>query len=290
MSDGVSRRTVLAAATAGLAAGVVARPASTDEPARPRRLPAAFVGHGSPMTALDAAKGGAWTRWAASWPKPKAVLVVSAHWERAPATIGATTTVPLIYDMVGFPEALYRVRYPAPGAPKLADRVQRILGAVGPVRRDEARGLDHGAWVPLRWLYPDADVPVLPLSLPSQDPRQLVTTGRRLAPLRDEGVLVLGSGNLVHNLGRLGRDGTPTPSWAKEFDEWCAGALARKDVDALVDWQRRAPAPRQAHPTAEHLNPVLVVAGAGFDDSAAVRFPITGFEGSSVSRRCVEVT
>jgi 4,5-DOPA dioxygenase extradiol len=138
-------------------------------------------------------------------------------------------------------------------------------------------------------MYPGAEVPVLALSLPTQDPARLVALGRALAPLRDEGVLVLGSGNVVHNLRALSREGTAPPSWAKEFDEWAAGALASRDVSALVDWRRRAPGAREAHPTAEHWTPVLVALGAGLDGGEPVRFPVAGFEAGSVSRRCVQV-
>jgi 4,5-DOPA dioxygenase extradiol len=283
-----SRRDVLAAAGALGALAATGRTATSDE-ARISRAPAAFVGHGSPLATLDAGKGGEWTRWASSFPKPRAILVVSAHFERAPVTIGATTTVPLVYDFGGFPRAMYDLRYPAPSAPALADRVERLLSPAFPVRRDPRRGLDHGAWCPLRWLAPKADVPVLSVSLPTQDGASLVRMGRALAPLRDEGVLVLGSGNLVHNLRMLGRDGSTVPAWASEFDSWCEAVLARRDVDALVDWRRKAPAAATAHPTAEHLVPLMVVLGAGLEPRDAVRFPITGFEAGSISRRCVQV-
>src|SRR5439155_6561668 len=134
------------------------------------RMPSAFVGHGSPMLAVDPAKGADLSRWAASFPRPRAVLVVSAHWERAPATLGATEPRPLVYDFYGFPDELYARRYDAPGAPALARRVEGLLAPRGEVARAPGRGLDHGAWVPLTWMYPRADVPVLELSLPTQDP------------------------------------------------------------------------------------------------------------------------
>jgi 4,5-DOPA dioxygenase extradiol len=285
-----TRRDVLRTAAAVGALGLAARDALAggEAPAVPR-APAAFVGHGSPLSTLDPARGGEWRRWASSFPTPRAILVVSAHFERAPATLGATTPVPPIHDFRGFPRALYALRYSPPGAPHLASRVEGLLSPAFPVRRDPARGLDHGAWCPLRWLAPRADVPTLSLSLPTQDPAGLFRLGRALAPLRDEGVLVLGSGNLVHNLRALGAEGSPVPAWASEFDAWCAGALARRDVDALLDWRRRAPAPARAHPTAEHLTPLFVVLGAGAEERGAVRFPVTGFEAGSVSRRCVQI-
>jgi 4,5-DOPA dioxygenase extradiol len=250
------------------------------------RAPALFVGHGSPMTALDPRTGGEWAAWTASFPKPKAVLVVSAHFELAPLTIGATTPVDLIDDFYGFPDELYAVTYRAPGAPALADTVERRLKGVEKTDRDPERGLDHGAWAPLVWMYRAADVPVLTISMPTDDPRRLVAIGRALAPLRDEGVAILGSGNVTHNLGRLG--GGATPGWASEFDAWCAEAVAKRDLDAFVTWRSKAPAAKLAHPTTDHFTPLLVVLGAALDDGSPVRFPITGFEGGSISRRCVQ--
>jgi 4,5-DOPA dioxygenase extradiol len=235
------------------------------------------------MLALDARRGAELGAWAASMGRPASVLVVSAHFERSPVTIGATTTRPLIYDFGGFAPELYRVQYRAPGAPALADRVEAVLAPLTAVRRDPARGLDHGAWVPLKWMFPAADVPVLPVSLPTHDPRTLWRLGRAIRPLRDEGVLVLGSGSLTHNLRRLGRLGAPPPAWADEFDRWAAETLARRDVDALLDWERRAPAARTNHPTVEHFVP-LILAAAATHDTERPTSAITGFDGS-VSRR-----
>jgi 4,5-DOPA dioxygenase extradiol len=168
--------------------------------------------------------------------------------------------------------------------------VEGLLRAEGPVARDPERGLDHGAWVPLLWMYRQADAPVLPLSLPTQDPAALLRIGRALAPLRDEGVLILGSGNVVHNLRRLsGRDGAATPAWAAEFDRWVEETLLRRDLDALADYRRRAPGPDLAHPTKEHFVPLLLAAAAGSTTTGPVTFPVTGFEFGSISRRCVQV-
>ena len=247
------------------------------------RMPVAFVGHGSPMIVLDEAKGAELRAWGSSIPEPRAILVVSAHWEQAPATLGPTRAVPLIYDFYGFPPELYRVRYPAPAAPELA---RRVAALVPDVRIDEDRGLDHGTWTPLRWLFPDARIPVLQLSIPSHDPRALHRLGHDLAPLRDEGVFLLGSGNVVHNLRRIARrPDEPTPSWAAEFDQWLVESLARRDVDSLLDWERRAPAATLAHPTVEHFVPLLVSLGAATDDLSRLHYPISGFEHSSISRR-----
>lgn len=260
-------------------------------PPAPVRMPVAFVGHGSPMTALDAVKGGAWQRWAQGLGTPRCILVVSAHWEAAPATIAATRTVPLIYDFYGFPKALYEVRYAPPGAPRLAERVRALLKSSGGVKDAPDRGLDHGAWVPLVWMARAADVPVLQLSLPAQDGPALVKLGQALAPLRDQGVLILASGNLTHNLGAVDvRPGAPTPKWASDHDAWLADVLQRRDLDALSDFRRRAPALRQNHPTLEHFTPLLVAVGAASTAWSSTAFPVTGFDAGSLSRRCVTLS
>lgn len=288
----LSRRTLLGAAVAGaaLARGLDAAPDPAPRPVV-RRMPVAFVGHGSPMAALDPVKGGEWQRWAQGWGAPSAILVVSAHWEAAPATLGAVRPVPLMYDFSGFPRALYGVTYQPPGAPALAERVKALLQpVVGAPRHALARGLDHGAWVPLVWLAREARVPVLQLSLPSQSGPALVKLGQALAPLREEGVVILGSGNLTHNLGRVdGRPNAPTPAWASDHDAWLADVLTRRDLDALSDFRRKAPALAMNHPTLEHLTPVFVVAGAASQAWSTTSFPLTGFEAGSLSRRCVEL-
>ena len=222
-------------------------------------------------------------------PRPKSVLMLSAHWEQRPVTLGATRTVHLVYDFYGFPEEYYRVTYPAPGAPALAARVRELLGTTQPAADAPERGLDHGAYVPLVAMYPGADVPVLQVSLPTLDPAALLATGRALAPLRREGVLIVGSGFLTHNLRALDpRPDAGTPSWAAEFDAWAAGVLARKDVDALLDYRSRAPGVRQALPTQEHFVPVIVATGAAVDEKSDVKFPITGFDSGSLTRRSVQ--
>ena len=239
-------------------------------------LPVIFAAHGAPMLLDDAG----WMRelgdWAAAMPRPNAILVVSAHWDHRPTTIGAVRPIPLVYDFYGFPERYYETRYPAPGAPELAARVQDLLRGSGMESiQDPGRGLDHGAYVPLVAMYPDADVPVLQISMPGLDPRALFDLGRALAPLREEGVLVFGSGFLTHNMRYAFRPGIPT--WAREFDAWAEGALSRLDFDALLDFRARAPAAEIALPTWEHYAPVLVAAGAASEDRPPVAFPITGF-------------
>lgn len=294
---GLSRRSLLGAAAAGLVAAhahLGGAPVAQAQPAGmppSARLPVAFVGHGSPMNALDPERGGQWQRWASAWGSPRAILVVSAHWEAAPVTVGAVTPQPLVYDFRGFPRELYALRYAPPGAPQLAARVRTLLGPVaGGVREAPGRGLDHGAWVPLLWLAREARTPVLQVSLPTQSGPELVRMGRALAPLRDEGVLVLASGNVTHNLGRRDmRPGAPVPAWAQEHDAWMAEALARRDVDALIDFRRRAPAVAMNHPTLEHLTPLLVAVGVASASWASTTFPLTGFDAGSISRRCVEL-
>ena len=258
------------------------------QPDQPGRVPAIFLAHGSPFLLDDAAWIGELRRWARDLPRPASVLMLSAHWERKPVTLGATRTVPLVYDFYGFPEHYYRVRYPAPGAPELARRVRELLGATQPIAESD-RGLDHGAYVPLIAMYPDADVPVLQVSLPTLDAPTLFDLGRTLAPLRREGVLIVGSGFLTHNLRAMDmRPGAPTPAWAQDFDAWAADVLARRDADALVDYRNRAPGVRQALPTHEHFVPAVAALGAAIDDPGPVRFPITGFNFGSLTKRSVQ--
>jgi 4,5-DOPA dioxygenase extradiol len=212
--------------------------------------------------------------------------MVSAHWEAAPVTLGATRDgIPLTYDFFGFPEHYYRTQYPAPAAPELAERVSGLL-APDPVARHAGRGLDHGAYVPLLVMYPDADVPVLQVSLPSLEPRRLLALGACLRPLRDEGVLIVGSGFLTHGLPFLRdfRVDAPPPSWSSEFDAWAAAALEKGDVDALAGF-RAAPGGRYAHPTTEHFVPLFVTLGAG--ESPAVTTIDGYFLG--LSKRSVQV-
>lgn len=242
-------------------------------------MPALYLGHGAPMLVDDVRWTGQLESWAATLPRPRAILVVSAHWEAAPATLGATTTVPLLYDFYGFPEKYYRVQYPSPGAPELAQRVRDLLAPETTLGQDPRRGLDHGAYVPLTVMYPEADIPVLQLSMPSLDAAALLELGRRLAPLRDEGVLIIGSGFMTHGLPYLTdyRPEAPAPAWSTEFDQWAAEALARGDVDALLDYRRRAPGVRYAHPTVDHFVPLFVAIGANVGASVKPRTVIEGF-------------
>ncbi len=245
-------------------------------PAAGSRMPVIFAAHGAPILLDDESWMGELSSWARAMPRPQSVLMISAHWEQRPTTLGAVRPVPLVYDFYGFPERYYRTTYPAPGAPDLATRVRELLGEREiPFAEDGQRGLDHGAYVPMVAMYPEADVPVLQLSMPALDPTELFALGQALAPLRDTGTLLFGSGFLTHNMRYAFRPGVP--AWAHEFDDWAKGAIERLEVDALLDFQSRAPAASTALPTWEHYAPLLVSLGAIADARPAVRFPITGF-------------
>lgn len=249
-------------------------------------MPVLFQAHGAPPLLDDAGWIGELAAWGAALPRPRAIVVVSAHWEARPLSIGATRPLPLIYDFYNFPERFYRLSYPAPGAPEVAQRIRGLFAAASIACVDEPeRGLDHGTYIPLMCMYPAADIPVLQISLPSEDPAELFAVGRALAPLRKEGVLLIGSGFLTHNLRALSL--RETPSWASDFDAWSADALVRRDIDALLDYRARAPGVRESLPSHEHFVPVIVAAGAA-DDSRAI-FPITGFWwGGAMTRRSVQ--
>ncbi|PBC71655.1 4,5-DOPA dioxygenase extradiol [Streptomyces sp. TLI_235] len=256
--------------------------------AAPERMPTLYLSHGAPPLADDPAWPGQLAAWSAGLPRPTAILMVSAHWEEAPLALGATTAVPLVYDFWGFPEHYYRVRYAAPGAPALADGVRKLLRTAGmPVQDIPDRGLDHGAYVPLVEMYPDADIPVLQVSLPTLDPQRLMEIGRRLAPLRDEGVLIVGSGFFTHNLRALSTDGRVSSVMA-EFDDWGRRALEAKDVDALLDFEQKAPAGRFAHPSTEHFAPLFVTLGAGEAELGSQRSVIDGFW-MGLAKRSVQI-
>jgi 4,5-DOPA dioxygenase extradiol len=254
-------------------------------------LPALYLGHGAPPLVDDALWVSQLAGWAKDLPRPEAILVVSAHWESAPLTLGATAdAVPLVYDFSGFPERYYRVTYPSPGAPGLAARIRALMPDHEPVADQPARGLDHGAYVPLLVMYPEADIPVLQMSLPTLDPAKLLEVGRRLRPLREEGVLVIGSGFLTHGLPFLRdlRPGAAAPGWSADFDAWAAETLARGAVDELVDFRNRAPGMPYAHPTVEHFAPLFVTLGAASDPQAPPTTTIDGYF-MGLSKRSFEV-
>jgi 4,5-DOPA dioxygenase extradiol len=254
----------------------------------PRRMPVLFVGHGSPMNAIEE---NAWSRGfrdlAGLLPRPRAVLAVSAHWYVAGTFATSSEHPETIHDFGGFPEALYGIRYPAPGDPALARRAVKLVGEDRAALRADW-GLDHGTWSVLLHAWPAADVPVVQLSIDGRlPPAGHLAIGRALAPLRDEGVLLLGSGNVTHNLRHAfsaWRGGqTATPTWARAFDEGIAGALASHDLRHL-ERALDTEAGRMAHPTPDHYLPLLYVAGAATPDDP-VRFPVTGFDMGSLSMR-----
>ncbi len=227
------------------------------------RMPALFVGHGSPMLALDDGPAHRFlTGLAGHLPRPKAILVVSAHWEAATPRVSAVEKPRTIHDFGGFPRALYEMQYPAPGAPDLATRVVELVpGAT----IDPARGLDHGAWVPLKLAYPAADVPVTQLSVQTPDgPKGALALGQALRPLRDEGVLIIGSGSLTHNLYefRSPVQEQPVKPWVKAFADWVHEKIAAGDIESLLDYRTKAPYGPQNHPTEEHFLPLFTVLGA----------------------------
>jgi 4,5-DOPA dioxygenase extradiol len=256
-------------------------------------LPTLYLSHGAPPLFEDAG----WMRelfaWSQRMPKPKAVLIVSAHWESAPLSLSAPDAgAPLVYDFGGFDPRYHRMTYPTPDAGGLAERVRAAMPDTEPVHVHGRRGLDHGAWVPLKVMYPAADVPVLQLSLPTHDPHRLLDLGRRLRPLRDEGVLVIGSGFMTHGLPFLRREhltgGGRTPGWSAEFDAWAADALGRGDVETLADFTRQAPGMPYAHPTVEHYTPLFVTLGAADRADRPVTTTIDGYF-MGLSRRSFEV-
>jgi len=235
-------------------------------------MPVLYLSHGAPPLADDRT----WTRELASWsadlPRPTSILMVSAHWEEAPLALSATTKVPLVYDFWGFPQRYYEVTYDAPGAPELAADVTKLLHSPQtPVHQDLRRGLDHGAYVPLVEMYPEADIPVLQMSMPTLDPQKLFEIGRKLKPLRDQGTLVVGSGFTTHNLSEFNPHNpadAPAPGWSTEFDAWAKEVMQAGDVDALMDFLHKAPAARRAHPRTEHFAPLFVSLGAAFEAGA----------------------
>lgn len=231
-------------------------------------MPALFVSHGAPPTLDDPQWLADLFSWAQSLPKPRAIVVVSAHWESAPAAIsGSAAGTPLYYDFGGFHPRYYTLRYDTPDATDIAHRVAGLLG-YQPVHQFTDRGLDHGAFIPLMAMYPAADVPVVQISMPSLDPHALLDLGGKLRSLRGEGVLVIGSGFMTHSFAVFRRP--QLAGYTEAFDTWAADALDRGDVDALMDYRSKAPGAEIAHPTADHFVPLLLTMGAA-DDPRTVR-------------------
>jgi 4,5-DOPA dioxygenase extradiol len=232
------------------------------------RMPALYIGHGAPPLLDDPVWSGELRTLAAALPRPKAILIVSAHWESAPLSLSASGPgTELVYDFGGFDAKYYRMRYDTPDASALAARISAMMPDTDKLHQHSSRGLDHGAWVPLTIMYPEADIPVLQMSLPTQDPYELLTLGGRLRELRDEGVLIIGSGFITHGLPFL-RDfrlDAEAPGWSRDFDHWAAEALARGDIAELASFKTKAPGMPYAHPTVEHYTPLFVTLGAATD-------------------------
>jgi 4,5-DOPA dioxygenase extradiol len=255
------------------------------------RMPAVFVGHGNPMNAL--ARNGwtdAWRALSASMPRPRAIVAVSAHWYLPGTRVTANPRPPTIHDFGGFPRALHEVEYPAAGAPELARQVQRLL-APAPIVLDEAWGLDHGTWSVLVHLVPDASVPVIQLALDERAPaEEHLQLARKLRPLRDEGVLVLGSGNVVHNLHAYswGRRPVEPYDWGVRFEGRIRALVEARDLDGVAAYEALGEDAALSAPTPEHFLPLLYVL-AQHEGDEPISFPVEGFDGGSVSMLGVRV-
>ncbi len=255
-------------------------------------LPALFISHGAPPVLDDQIWIDELFAIGQSLPLPRGILVVSAHWERAPLALGTTSgATPLYYDFWGFHPRYYTLTYPSPDAEEVARLVSDTLADHGgsPPQRDRERGLDHGAFIPLMAMYPRGDVPVVQLSLPTLEPGPLLELGRRLRPLREQGVLVLGSGYATHSLEPVVlRNPTGLTPFNQEFDDWLSAAIDREDVDELEAFATRAPGVARAHPTHEHFAPLFVVLGAGDVGREPIRTVISGI-GLGNSKRSFQI-
>jgi len=253
-------------------------------------MPALYIGHGAPMLLDDPLWTSQLSLVSSHIETPTAILIISAHWESQPITLSsASANSPLVYDFSGFDRKFYEMQYNSPDASALAAKVAALMPATEPIHQSN-RGLDHGAWVPLRVMYPDAKIPVLQMSMPTSDPGKLIAIGKRLQPLRDEGVLIIGSGFMTHGLRYL-RDWSidaVAPSWSSEFDTWAAEALSRGDVDALANYKELAPGMPYAHPTVEHFTPLFITLGAA---KSADQIPETLIDGyfMGLSKRSILV-
>jgi 4,5-DOPA dioxygenase extradiol len=303
----MDRRRFLQVAGAGLAAsavgchdprsgGTAAREAAArrpDSPARPARMPVCFVSHGSPMNTVQHNPFTAFLDgWAAALPRPTAICMVSAHYEFTYPLVTTGKAPETVHDFGGFPEELYRLDYPAPGDPALASEILIRLAEQGiETEGDAEQGFDHGAWAPLLRVWPKAGIPMVQVSLYlDEEPMKHVRLGRALAPLRDQGVLIIGSGNWTHNLRQadLRAPGdTGPPKWAAEFDEWAVGRLEAWDLQALADYERATEHGVTAHPTHDHWSPLLVAAGACGDSKPQITHAYDGWQGRSLSMRCL---
>ncbi|HUQ29215.1 MAG TPA: class III extradiol ring-cleavage dioxygenase [Usitatibacter sp.] len=233
------------------------------------KIPAVFLSHGAPTLAVgEGFEARAWAKLASELPRPRSILAVSAHWDTRDPEVSAAPRMETIYDFRGFPRELYEQKYPAPGAPDLARHVAAMLEKAGfACNIDSARGLDHGAWVPLKWMYPKADIPVTQLSVQShRAPAHHLKLGQAIANLVNEDVLVLGTGGIVHNLGDLEWDKRGTreaAQWASQFNDWIADRAGGQAIDDLLAYREHAPNAERSHPTEDHFAPFFVALGAG---------------------------
>ena len=289
-SEAITRRACLAGALGLAAASSFEREARASTDAR---APVIYLSHGAPIFAMnDPARIAELRAWGATLAKPTAILAVTPHYASRRLEVGATGRGLAMYDL---PEMFARriprgLEYATPPSEALATRVEALLSARGPIARGDRPGMDHTTWMPLRCLFPGADVPVLELAYPYVPEEDAFAIGRQLAPLRDEGVLLFASGGMTHNLAAMDFDASP-PRWASEFDAWAAEAIAGGEVDALLDWRRKAPAGHLAHPDdGGHFRVLLLALGVALGRAGAgrVTFPVTGFE-ATMSKRSVQI-
>ena len=242
-------------------------------------MPALFISHGAPPLFDDGAWMKSLLKWTTSLPKPTAIVMISAHWESAPIAISSSSaSTPLVYDFGGFDPRYFNMKYETPDASTIAKLVNDVLPDNAPIHEHKSRGLDHGAWVPLKAMYPLGDVPVIQLSLPTARPDRLRELGNRLRPLREQGVLIVGSGFWTHGLPYLTGDMIhlgKVPAWSSDFDSWAWDATQRLDFDTLADY-KDAPGMPYAHPSAEHFTPIFVVMGAA-SENALPKLTIEGY-------------
>ncbi len=241
-------------------------------------LPALYLGHGAPPLLDDPVWRGELSKWSSNLVKPKAILIISAHWQAAPISVTSLQdNHPLYYDFYGFPQKYYEVQYQAPVALDLPGEIQKLIGQE--IQVDQNRGLDHGAFVPLIAMYPQADIPVIQLSIPTMQPEKLFEIGKKLAPLRSQGVLIIGSGFMTHGLPFLKEfriEATP-PNWSVEFDLWANEMLQNGEVDKLLDFKNQAPGMPYAHPTVEHFAPIFITLGASSNPGEKIESAIEGY-------------
>ena len=276
----ITRRQILAFA----GATVLTRRAFADRP-----MPAGFVGHGSPMLAIDPVRSAELRKWGSALPKPTGIVAMTPHYRARGLKIGHVGKGKALYSFPDFMRSKLPsdLDYPSPDNTQLAHTVADFLAPLEPTFDESRAGFDHTTWMPLRHLFPEASVPVVEIAMPFMQEKDLLTLGRRLSPLRHQGVFILASGSITHNLASMGSPTPETRPWAHAFDEWTEKTLAARDVDALLDWRKRAPSAELAHPDdGGHFRVLLVALGAS---SGAASFPVTGMELTTQSKRCVEL-